>query len=215
MLIYIYYLIVFIGIILSSFLFFKKHDSLYLKYFSPMLTLTLLVEFLCQYLANKRIHTISIVSDFSVIETCFYMWVLKNIIKSENVKRVISYLIVGFPVLAFLNILFLQGINSYNTITYSLGCSFLIFLSIYYFFELFKLHYAVKLIEDPSFWICTGLLFFYCVTFPVFVCVNLMKNFPEKFANLIGVVLAITNIILYSLFCIAFLCRIRIKNYSL
>ncbi len=210
-----YYFIIFIGIILSSFLFLKKDDSPYLKYFSPFLSLTLTIELLCLYLANHSIHTIPIINCFNIIEMCFYMWVLRNIIKNKKIKRIINFLIVGFPMLCCFNLLFWQGINNYNSITYSLGCLLIIFFSIYFFFELFKLQYAVRLIIDSGFWICTGLLFYHCVSFPVFVSANLMKNFSLKLGEIISFILMIMNVILYSLFCIAFLCRIRIRKYSL
>jgi len=210
-----YYFIIFIGIVLSSFLALKKDDSPYLKYFSPFLTLTLFIELLCLYLAKHSIHTISIINYFNIIETCFYLWVQKNIIKSKEIKKIVTIVLIGFPILCIINLLFWQGINNYNSITYSLGCLLIIFLSIYYFFELFKLQHAVRLIVDSGFWICTGLLFYYCVSFPVFVSVNLIKNFSIQLGELVTFVLMIMNVILYSLFCIAFLCRIRIRKYSL
>jgi len=211
----IYYFIILIGIILSSFLFLKKDDSPYLKYFAPFLFLTLFIELLCLHLANNAIHTISIASSFNIIEVCFYMWVLGNIIKSKKIKKTITFMLIVFPILSIINLFFFQGIHNYNTITFSVGCLILIFLSIYYFYELFKLQHAVRLSTDPGFWICTGLLFFYCCSFPVYVSINIIKNFSNELGHIITFVLAILNVILYSLFCIAFLCKIRIRKYSL
>ncbi len=206
---------VIIGIILSSFLIFNNEVPLYLKYFSPFLVLTLVVELLAINLAKRSIHTIPLFNFFGIVEFCFYMWVIKNIIKTEKVKIIINYISIILPIVATLNLFFYQGINSYNSITYSIGCVSIIFLTIFYFFELFKLQHAVKLSTDSGFWICTALLFFYCVSFPIFVSTNLIKNFPVKLAHIISLTLLILNVVLYSLFCIAFLCRIKIRKYFL
>lgn len=210
-----YFALLLVGFFLSTILLFSKDTPLYLKGFSPFLGLSLSIELWTYYLEKKEINTLPIYNVFTSTEFCFYIWVIGNIIKDKKNKKIIGYLLVGFPSLSALNILFIQGVNNFNSITYSLGCLLIISLSIYYFFELFRLQYSVKLINDPSFWICTGLLFFYCVGFPIYVCDNLIKNFPAKLYSILSFVILILNLILYSLFCIAFLCKIRVRKSSL
>ncbi len=203
---------IFIGIILSGLLFIRKDNPNYLKAFCPFLTLGLSVEYIANFLATKSIHTLPIYNIFGVIEFCFYLWVFYNIIKNRIAKKVITGLFVLFPAISFLNILFLQGINNFNSITYSIGCLMIIFLCVYYFLELFRTQIYLRLSNDPAFWICTALLFYYCVSFPVFVSTNLMKHFTHKLGELIAFVLMIMNIVLYSLFCVAFVCQLKFKK---
>lgn len=208
----IYYSIAFIGIILSTYLVFNKNTPIYLKAFAPFLLFDAFVALLTTYLAYKSISTISIENILTTIEFCFYIWIIKNIIINPLMKKVCTILLIGLPILVLLNILFLQGFNNFHSITYALGCLIIIFLSIYYFFELFRTQYAVRLLRDSGFWIASALLFYYSVSFPLFVLANFMKSFPPNLGNLIAIILSIMNFILYSLFCIAFLCRIQIRK---
>ncbi len=205
-----YYMVIFIGVGLSSFLYLKKENPLYLKTFSPFLVFSLIIEYCSTFLANKGIHTIPLYNVSSIIEFCFYLWVFYNIIKTKVFKKIIAFLFVGFPFISIMNIFFLQGIGNFNSITYSLGCLMLIFFSILYFFELFNVQSSYRLSNDPAFWICTALLFFYCVSFPVYVSTNLMKHFSKKLEDVIYPLVYILNIIMYSLFCVAFVCQIKL-----
>lgn len=211
----IYFALLLLGFLLSTILLFKKECPNFLKAFSPFLALSFLIDFGGVFLKKKGINVFPIYNIFTTIEFCFYIWVIQSIIKGIKMKKILIYFLIGFPFLSILNILLGQGINNFNSITYSLGCLLIITLAIYYFFELFRLQYAVRLINDPGFWICTGLLFFYCVSFPIYVCENLIKNFPTKLHSILSFVIIILNLILYSLFCIAFLCKIRVRKSSL
>ena len=209
---YIYFLISFVAVVISSLLFFKKDTPIYLKAFAPFLAFDALAALLTTYLAYKSISTISIENVLTTIEFCFYIWVMKNILRSPLMEKVCTILLIGLPILVLLNILLLQGFSNFHSITYAVGCLIIIFLSVYYFFELFRTQYAVRLLRDSGFWIASGLLFYYSVSFPLFVLANFMKSFPANLGNLIGIILSIINFILYSLFCIAFLCRIQIRK---
>ena len=133
-----------------------------------------------------------------------------SIIKIKTFKKIVTFLFVGFPCISILNIFFLQGINNFNSITYSLGCLMVISLCIYYFFEIFTTQTYLRLSNDPAFWICTALLFFYSVSFPIYVSNNLMKHFSNKLGQLVFFIVSILNIIMYSLFCVAFICQINL-----
>ena len=210
-----YFALLVLGFLLSTILLFKKNCPNFLKAFSPFLALTFLIEFGGIQLTKRGVNIVPIYNIFTSIEFCFYTWVIRDIIQYKKIKKALAFLLIGFPFFSALNSFFIQGISNFNSISYSLGCLLIIALAVYYFFELFRLQYAVKLINDPGFWICTGLLFFYSVSFPIYVCDNLIKNFPTKLHSILSFVIIVLNLILYSLFCIAFLCKIRVRKSSL
>ena len=205
-------IVCFLAFILSTLLFFKQSIPIYLKAFSPFSAIDTSVSILTTYLAGKSIRTIPIENALTTFEFCFYIWVLRSIINNVLIKQLCLFFLLGFPIAVLLNVFFIQGFNSFHTLTYSIGSLVIIFLSIYYFFELFQTQYAIRLAKEPGFWIASGLLFYYSVSFPLFVSVNLMKHFPTALGDVIGIVCSLMNFILYSLFCIAFLCRIQIKK---
>lgn len=209
-----YYITLFATFIIASILFLKKETPIYLKLFAPFLLIELFASAISISLAKKGIHTIWIFNIVGLLEFCFYITILKSIITTQLIIKVCNITLVIFPILSFLNFFFLQGIKDFNSITYSVGCLLTIFFCIVYFFELFQLPTATKLISDPNFWIVTSLLFFYSVSFPLFACLNLMKEFPQDLGNIIQFIIDTLNIILYLLFCIAFICKLKFKDLT-
>jgi hypothetical protein len=67
-------------------------------------------------------------------------------------------------------------------------------------------------VKEPAFWICSGLLFFYTCSFPLFGLWNHLHGLPRIILRNLAAVMQFLNVLLYSLFSIAFLCRIRIQK---
>ncbi len=120
-----------------------------------------------------------------------------------------------YALAAVLNIVYIQKMQTFHTYTYVIGCLIIVIFCIYYFFELFRLPKSVKLKNNPSFWICSGLLFFYCCGFPLFGLINSWGNISPLILRNFDAIVTILNIFLYSLFTIAFLCRIKVRKYTL
>ena len=185
----------------------------YLKYFVPFLFATIAVEAVGIYLASLNKLNIWLYNFFTTIEFCFYFWVISRIVQRAIAKKILRWLIVVYAIVAFVNIVFFQKINVFHTVTYSLGCLLTVSACVYYFLEIFRMPMYVKLKNNPSFWICSGLLFYYSCTFPLFGLMNywigVSKLLLENFSNIV----MILNIFLYSLFTIAFLCG-RTRKYT-
>jgi len=210
----IYFITILTTFILASILFFKKETPTYLKLFAPFLLIETILSAITTALAKKGIHTLWIYNIVGLLEFSFYITILKSIIKTQLIIKVSNIMLVIFPIFSILNFFFLQGIKDFNSITYSVGCLFTIFLCIVYIYELFQLPTAIKLISDTNFWIVTSLLFFYSVSFPLFACTNLMKDFPQDLGIIIQLIIDILNIILYILFCVAFICKLKVKEVT-
>lgn len=189
----------------------QNQNPLYLKAFPYYLCVTLIIECVGVYRWSQKLSTTTLYNFFGLFEFMFYFFLLHEIIESVKFKRLIKYFLIFYPVLFFLNIFFYQ-VDGFASVTYSLGCLMVASICIYYFFELFQSHHSVVLIREPAFWVCAGLLFFYCCTFPYFSLANFMHNFPSIIMNNISALLNLMNSLLYSLFTIAFLCRIGIRK---
>jgi len=193
----------------------SKNDYSYLKLFPPFLLATIIVETIGNYLGSKGKSNTDIYNFFTVFEFCFYLWVISLIIHNKKVKMVTRVTLVLYLLISVSNIIFIQKIDRFHTVTYAFGCLLIVAFCIYYFFELFKRPKSVKLKNNPAFWICSGLLFFYCCGFPLFGLANFLSNIsPLIIKNFYSIVI-ILNIFLYSLFTIAFLCRIKTRKYTL
>lgn len=209
-----FYFYFIIASFLTSFIVFKQpRTPIYLKLFCPFLGITLLVENYALYLRNKGSDTYVLYSFFTSIEFAFYLYVLSCIIHNLKMRLTIRYVLIINALIALINILFIQK-NSFNSISYSFSCLLIVFFSIYYFLELFRQPKFVNLINEPPFWICSGLLFYYCCSFPLFSLAAFVSTVPQSLLNNLIILVYVINALLYSLFIIAFLCRIRMPKYT-
>ena len=203
---------IFISFLAGLTVYFQKNNQLYLRLFPLFLLLTVIVESTAIYMYVQKRPPITLYNFFSSFEFLFYMYILREIIQNKKVKKVIFHVTWIYLVLVILNFLFIQKIAFFKSITYATGCLLIVTICIYYFFELFQLAHSVNLVRQPAFWICSGLLFYYCCSFPIFGLTNFVQKTPRIILKNIGVVIFLLNIFLYSSFTIAFLCRLRTRK---
>ena len=211
---YMYFIVISFLASLSVY-FTSGNDYFYLKLFPPFLLATIIVESLASYLASIEKSNIGIYNFFTVFEFCFYLGVISLIISNNRVKKITRVTAVGYMLIAVINIMFIQKMKAFHSVTYAFGCLLIVVFCVYYFFELFKLPKSVKLKNNPAFWICSGLLFFYCCGFPLFGMANFLSSISKLIIRNFLSIIIILNIFLYSLFTIAFLCRIKTRKYTL
>ena len=211
---YVYFILVSFLVSLSVY-FNSKSCPFYLKLFPPFLLATLAVESLGVYLSSIGKPNVWLYNFFTVFEFCFYLFVISRIVNNIQVKKNIRVTQILYAVIAIVNIIFIQKMKVFHTVTYALGCLLVVVFCIYYYFELFKNPKSVKLKNNPAFWICSGLLFFYCCGFPLYGLTNFISGISKLIIRNFFAIIIILNIFLYSLFTIAFLCRIKIRKYTL
>ncbi len=208
---YIYFIA--LSFIASLLVYNKKKKPLYLSFFPPYLFLTLSAEVWGIYLWSTGKSNLLLYNLFSTFEFCFYFWVISEMIVNKKMKTVVLLTIPLYIVSVAINLSWGQTLSTFHTITYSLGCLLIVIFCIYYFLELFKLPKSVKLQKDPAFWICSGLLFFYCCGFPLYGLINYWSEISILVVLNFDKIFTLLNIFLYILFTIAFLC-IRTKKYT-
>lgn len=201
------------SILAGFYIFFQYATPLHLKLLPFFLVITLANELVAGYLVDHGNHTTILYNIYDIVHFAFYLYLLTNIIAGKKARSVCKKILIGYLVFVSANITLFQRIETYNSVTYAIGCLLIVALSIYYFYELFSLKHFVNLIHEPSFWISTGLLFYYSCSFPLFTLVNFMHNTPDIIIGTLQSLIQLMNILLYSLFTIAFLCRIRIRKY--
>jgi hypothetical protein len=198
-----------ISILAGITVYFTRPTPLYLKLFPPFLFLTLISEVLSNWMSihlgnNTAEYNIYLIFSFS-----FYLNFFREIVNSRLVKKIILGVMCAFFLLSIINIAYIQKIGDFNSITYSLGCLLIITMAFYYFFEIFQHPKATKLTREPMFWITSGLLFYFSCCFPFIGVNNIIKNMPAVLVQNLMSILDILSALLYILFTIAFMCRIK------
>ena len=181
----------------------------YLKIFSVWLFLNLVMEIISNYQSYHEINNVFFVDLLTVLDFTFYIYLVREIIRSPQVKRIMLYCLILYPAIFLVNILLIQGSVVFHSMTYALGCLLIIFSCIFYLWEMFQRTYSVNLARQPEFWICSGLLFYYTCTFPFYGTTNLVMALPKVILRNLLFIFELLNILLYLSFTIAFLCRLR------
>lgn len=191
---------------------FQRSAEFYLKLFPIYLSITMAVEIISANLASRGKSNIALYNLFSIFEFLFYFFILKSIIKNRKIKKVVDIIMIMYPVLAALNLIFLQRGNVFHSMTYTLGCILVIALCILYFIDVFQNPETTSLLKLPDFWICTAITFSYCCTFPFFAMINFFKRLPPIVGRNFNTIMALINILSFILLTVAFICRIRIPR---
>jgi len=213
-----WFLSFFVGVmaLLASLTIYRQDRSdLYLRLFPFFLFIVAICAGIISFLAYRRIPNLMLYNPLTIFQCCFYFFVLYRIIQNPVVKAIAGYLVWTYPIVSALNILFVQKNNTFHSVTYSLGGLFLVALCIFYFFELFQRPQIVTLTRNPDFWICSGLLFYFSCSFPIYGMANNLTKVPMFILYNLNSIFNVLDILLYTSFTIAFLCRLRIRKSSL
>ncbi|HXB34006.1 MAG TPA: hypothetical protein VNV35_11320 [Puia sp.] len=211
-----FYLVpVFCGIafLASLDIYFRPPVESYFRVFSFYLLYDFISQTYGDYQALHHQNTILYSDLTTLVSSCFYIYLMRVIIRSRKAKLILLYCLIAFPLISAINIFLVQNSGVFQTMTYSLGCLLIVGACIYYFWELFQSKKYINLAREPTFWICSGLLFFYTCLFPVYGLINYIGT-DKAVIQVILVVLDFVGILLYLSFTIAFLCRLRPTRIS-
>ncbi len=175
---YLFYLIPIaagIAFLVSLNVFFRPVTERYLKYFSIFLLVNCLMETVLNLQAMYGHNTVFLNNIETMLVIAFDLFLLRQVIHRRNVKKAFLFVVVTYPIFSLINIFFIQ-VGVFHTMSYCLGCLLIVAACIYYFWELFQLKHSVDLVRQPTFWICSGLLFFYSCTFPLYGMAKLMLS---------------------------------------
>jgi hypothetical protein len=141
-----------------------------------------------------------------------YAYFFRLITKLQWLKKVTAVFIIIFPVFWCIAVFILFGLSSWNSYVYTAGSLFVMLFAIGYYYELITDTEVKRLNNNSEFWIATGLLLFFTGNLPFLGMYNfLIVNYPSL-ADSLGSVLRVLNIIMYSLFAYAYLCRINTEK---
>ena len=196
-----------ISLLAALFFYIKKGNKIIL-YFIPFLLVTVVVESIgAFYLAHGKRNYL-IYNIFTSIEFLFYSFLFLHFLKKALFNNSILIFLPSYLLLVILNMFFVQGLNeTFNTYSFLVGSFFIVVFCCCYFYESVLPENAdLHLIQEPFFWICSGLLIFYLGS----VIINTLfeylrsKDLQNEGILIYGFINNSLNVILYSTFCIAF-----------
>jgi hypothetical protein len=145
-----------------SIFYFRKLQGTVLQLF-PYFLLTVAVTELIGLYTGKILHKSNawLYNITTVIEFCFYSFFFKQILKRKaNQKFALATLLI-YPVIAAVNIFFIQGISNFHSNTMVLGSLLMVFFCCSFFYESVSNPEKKQIQREAFFWIVTGIFFFY------------------------------------------------------
>lgn len=197
-----------ICLLITLTVYFVPGAPLYLKLFPVYIAYAIATQEYGFYLGLHNRSNTLLFNFFGLFETVYYLFIFHEIIRNTNTKKIIFIIAPTYFIAGIINIIF-QKVTGFNVIMYCLGVFLVVTFCIYYFYELFQLPQTKKLSQDPAFWLCTAFLFNFCCTFPFIALMSFFRNPPRFLFNNLNMIRIIVNIFTYTLFSIAFLCRIK------
>jgi uncharacterized membrane protein YhaH (DUF805 family) len=211
---YISFFCVVIAFLASLALFSQRPSDIYLRLFPYFLFIVAILLGIVSYKASREINNTHLFNLLTIIQCCFYFFLLYRIIRHPIARKIALHLMWIYPLVAYMNILLLQVPDTFHTITFALGGLLVVALCVFYFFELFLRPQTVSLTRNPDFWICSGLLFYFSCSFPIYGMANNLSRMPRFIIVNFNAILNLLDILLYTSFVIAFLCRLKIRKLS-
>jgi hypothetical protein len=199
---------------LASLTSFKQPYSKHLRFFSLVLALTFVVEFVAVF--GRRWGWISsniiLYNTFMLIEFTAYIWYFHQVIRNPKVKRRLRFLLVALPIFWTWSTLAVFGIGIWNSYVSTAGSLITVIMAAYYYYELFTASELVRLNRSAEFWIATGLIVFYACHLPYLGMLNYLTVNHMPLARQLLTILQIGVCIMYSIFIYAYLCKINIAK---
>ncbi len=156
----------------------NKHKQKYFKYFIAYAAVIFIVEYIGNVLIKKNngyVYDIYTFFEFNLVAIIYY-----HLNKEKFSLRVIKYMTVIFNVIYFLSFYF-DFLQRYIVVTLAFILSLFMIL---YFKELLSSNKIINYRKNLSFWITTGMLFYYLTTIPYLALVYI-TDLTNDYANFI------------------------------
>lgn len=180
------------------------------KNIRSLLLLYLAVNFIIELTANMMETNIALYNAGMVIEITIFLIIYYRSIPEIKIKKGIGYIIPAFLLFALINALFIQHYRILFSNTYIVGCVVLMFISLYYLFNIVILREQVNPLKSFLFWFSIGVLFCYLGNLPYLSILNTVINSKnEILKNNLAYISETVNTLLYLLIITGAICQIN------
>ena len=143
---------------------------------------------------------------FMLVEFMAYTYYFM-LITGGIMRRIMKCFLYLFPVFWYIAVFYWFKITEWNSFVFTAGGVCMVVWAIHYGYSVVVADAPARLFICSEFWIAAGLAVFYLCALPFMGMFNFLGKTYAHFANQLWYILIIANIIMYSLFTYAFICR--------
>jgi hypothetical protein len=202
--------------LLVCIIFYRKFNLTRYKLFLPYLLIIVAYE----WGAHNKLFSIHhsnhwIVNIELALEFAFYSFFILSAFRNKKERKIFTAIALSILAFTVIDILFIQGIYKLCSFAIVLQYGLLIVMVCRFFYnKLQDFEIDSSLLNQPDFWVNTGLLFFFLAEFLFFAAFDLAYIRPLSFSALFRIISGVANIILYSCIIISFICFRPTKTVS-
>lgn len=209
------YIAVLIICFICSLVSFKLNYAFHLKLFSVIIGITVVTEICANFLPGIfRLTNYPVYNIFTLIEYPLIAYYFKRIISSGTTKRLIDFFLWLYPLFWLFTIIFIFGISGWNSYVIMAGDLFTVCISARYMYELFTSNRLISFKTCPEFWIAAATIFYFSCELPITGILNYLVHHYIPLTLQLYTVLQVLNIIMYSIYIYAFLCKTTLITKS-
>ena len=165
---------------------------------------------------NYSKSNVWIYNIYYIPEYLFYFLFYYNVLGKKAINFKVFLFICSFYLLGSIsNIFFIQGIFQLDTYTIMAGNVGVLLFSLLYFKHELQRATTSNVLKDSLFWISTGAFIFHTVSLPYFIFINYLSRANLNLAIVLFNILFVLNIIMHSMYLIAFLCSKPFQKKSI
>jgi hypothetical protein len=119
-------------------------------------------------------------------------------IKPQKRKVFIALAVIGWPLLASLNVIYLQPFSHFNSNILMVESFVFIAMALYTYYELLLNNSIRNIAKEPLFWQWTLFLLYWSSTYFFWGYIGVFQRRNQNYVNLLQCIQAVVNIILYA-----------------
>jgi hypothetical protein len=180
----------------------KNGLTLPLKLFLAFLCYTLFNELIMFFIkgSNHWLYNIYHYIRFPLLSTIYLLLLI-----TPALRKVIFGFLISLPLWFILSYYQVGGVYNMHTPTVLAGSMAVVFMSTGYLYELLRYPDEDSLFRKPFFWISTGLLFYFLGILPYMGSINYLVKKHLDLAMRLYYIIYILNVVMYTLFVVAFI----------
>lgn len=204
-----YFYLITVALLLSFYIIISRKASVNNYLLLLINAVSLAVEIYAVSIAKDGKPTVFLYNLYNLAEINLYLLIVRNLLAGLNFKRATLYALIAFNIIAASRLIFFGGGAIFDALSYAIGCFLLCCSCIIYFYELFEYKYAVFILQEPSFWLITALLFYYTLGIPIYGVWTSFIDPPKFIIENYLLIIDSLNFVVYLLINLALLCQIR------
>lgn len=179
-----------------------------------IVSLLLLFEWIKPLFGERAGHNLWLYNFGLIVEQSIMLIFFYHILNHKGVRKIVGLFILTLVPFAFLNYFFLQGahvVNSHSIVPFEV---LTIIFGTIYFSQTINNNHTERLFKNPLIWILLGVFVYNLVAVNFFLTISYLSMNYQNIASIYFYVNDGMNIISYSFFLIAFLCKPHPKSPS-